>query len=526
MTKVQSENPELIFALVGGAGVRLDDLRAELRRALESFNYHCVDIRVSDLLKRFISWKSEPDNTEYTRIKHRQEMAFEARSLAGADALARASIAAIRESRRLRTGNADSPAPACAYILQQLKHPKEIALLRRVYGQSIIVLAGHATRDRRLKRLSQVMAEADNTLENTQFKNYADDILDTDEKERRSDDSDDLGQNTRDTYPLADFFVNLGRDGGEYDVKRFVELLFGHPFHTPNPDEVAMYQANSVSLRSSDESRQVGAVIVEETPDLTRTNSDIVATGVNEVPRAGGGFYWHGSSPDHRDQALDKKHPIDRAGKIKHVALAEIIERIKEQHWLKPEFGDEKGNELARKLYPLLKGTQFMDIGEFMRPVHAEMASLIDAARRGVAVHGKTMYVTTFPCHNCAKHIIAAGIRRVVYLEPYPKSRAELLHGEEMNMESLDGRPTDDRVAFGAFSGIAPRQYSRLFSMAMRGRRNGKALAVWEEQRALLSPSYVLQNAAAAYLASEREEVALLSGRGDFGDNLPPTAIA
>ena len=32
------------------------------------------------------------------------------------------------------------------------------------------------------------------------------------------------------------------------------------------------------------------------------------------------------------------------------------------------------------------------------------------------------MYMTTFPCHNCAKHIIASGIINVYYIEPYAES--------------------------------------------------------------------------------------------------------
>jgi cytidine deaminase len=161
------------------------------------------------------------------------------------------------------------------------------------------------------------------------------------------------------------------------------------------------------------------------------------------------------------------------------------------------------------------------------------MAALIDAARRGVAVQGKTMYVTTFPCHNCAKHIIAAGIRRVVYLEPYPKSRAELLHREELNMDAADGKATDDRVAFGGFTGVAPRQYARLYGMSARGEKNGEQLKDWRARRQSLWPRYVLQNAAAAYLVSEREEVARLvgkgyreSGEGGANTNPSPTVLS
>jgi cytidine deaminase len=535
MTANQAGKPELVFALVGGAGVRLNDLRSELSRALESFGYQCEHINVSDLLTRFTSFTPVPDKTdcpEYARIKHLQEVAFQVRKMADPAALARAGIAAIQERRAARTK--DPNAPACAYILQQLKHPKEVALLRRVYGQSIMVLGGHATHGSREIRLCQVMAGDTGSLENnTKFKNYAADIIDIDQKERRFDDSGDLGQNTRDTYPLADFFVNLERAGGERDIWRFVELLFGHPFHTPEPDEVAMYQANAVSLRSSDGGRQVGAVIVHEGSNPSRPDLDIIATGLNEVPRAGGGYYWHGSSPDNRDQALTDRNEPDRAQAIKRFALTEIVERLKEQKWLTPDLEKQHGYDLARRLYPLLKGTQFMDIGEFMRPVHAEMAALIDAARRGVAVQGKTMYVTTFPCHNCAKHIIAAGIRRVVYLEPYPKSRAELLHREELNMDAADGKATDDRVAFGGFTGVAPRQYARLYGMSARGEKNGEQLKDWRARRQSLWPRYVLQNAAAAYLVSEREEVARLvgkgyreSGEGGANTNPSPTVLS
>src|SRR5205823_8721516 len=61
--------------------------------------------------------------------------------------------------------------------------------------------------------------------------------------------------------------------------------------------------------------------------------------------------------------------------------------------------------------------SQIRNLIEFGRAVHAEMAALIDAARRGVSVAGCTMYVTTFPCHLCARHIVAAGIKRLVYIE-------------------------------------------------------------------------------------------------------------
>jgi cytidine deaminase len=263
-----------------------------------------------------------------------------------------------------------------------------------------------------------------------------------------------------------------------------------------------MYQANAISLRSSDANRQVGAVIVNIDDPLNSNNlrkADVIAVGMNEVPRGGGGPYWEGASPDARDQALEHINKEgDRAAEIKVSILTEVIEKIVQKKWLEEAASRKPVSELAGSLLEDLKGTQFLDIGEFSRPVHAEMAALIDAARRGVAVDGSSMYVTTFPCHNCAKHIIAAGIQRVVYLEPYPKSRATHLYDEEIYPKSQKG------VRFVAFSGVAPRQYRRLFSMSKRGAKRGYPLPKWEAEKHSLWPPYVPQNASLLYHDAER----------------------
>ncbi len=115
------------------------------------------------------------------------------------------------------------------------------------------------------------------------------------------------------------------------------------------------------------------------------------------------------------------------------------------------------------------------------------------------------MYVTTFPCHNCAKHIIAAGIRRVVYLEPYPKSRAGILYREEVELDPETDALLPRKVVFCPFTVVAPRQYQTLFSMFHRGGKGGRNLTDWESDPQTLPPAYVSKNAAILYLAEERE---------------------
>ena len=62
--------------------------------------------------------------------------------------------------------------------------------------------------------------------------------------------------------------------------------------------------------------------------------------------------------------------------------------------------------------------------GHCVRTLHAEQNAILQAAYHGVSVQGSTIYVTHQPCLNCAKMIINAGIRRVVYAGQYPDNLA------------------------------------------------------------------------------------------------------
>ncbi len=55
--------------------------------------------------------------------------------------------------------------------------------------------------------------------------------------------------------------------------------------------------------------------------------------------------------------------------------------------------------------------------------IHAEMNSLIFAAREGITIKDSIMYCTLQPCNNCLKNIIASGIKRIVYAEKYDRAK-------------------------------------------------------------------------------------------------------
>uniref|UniRef100_UPI001E5EABDB deaminase n=1 Tax=Chromobacterium sp. ASV23 TaxID=2795110 RepID=UPI001E5EABDB len=111
------------------------------------------------------------------------------------------------------------------------------------------------------------------------------------------------------------------------------------------------------------------------------------------------------------------------------------------------------------------------DLIEFSRAVHAEMDALISLSRSGGGVsQNGTLYTTTFPCHNCARHIIAAGIKKVYYIEPYEKSLALASHSDAIDVVDFEdpSAPYDPqktlKVQFIHFSGVAPRVFNELFS--------------------------------------------------------------
>jgi hypothetical protein len=85
-----------------------------------------------------------------------------------------------------------------------------------------------------------------------------------------------------------------------------------------------------------------------------------------------------------------------------------------------------------------------------------------------------------------------------------------MLHKEEIALDPRDRSPSDDRVLFIPFTGIAPRQYARLFSMMTRGRKNGHSLEAWQKQQGTLTPQFIMTRADLAYTQAERDELKLL----------------
>lgn len=77
---------------------------------------------------------------------------------------------------------------------------------------------------------------------------------------------------------------------------------------------------------------------------------------------------------------------------------------------------------------------------ELCRGLHAEQNAIIQAAVHGVSIRGGTLYSTDHPCSVCAKMLVNAGIRRVVYGGPYPDRLAVSILAEAgVQVDRLEG---------------------------------------------------------------------------------------
>jgi hypothetical protein len=110
----------------------------------------------------------------------------------------------------------------------------------------------------------------------------------------------------------------------------------------------------------------------------------------------------------------------------------------------------------------------------------------------------------------CAKHIIAAGVARVIFLEPYPKSLTSDLHGDAVVIEGADRGKYQNypSVKFDHFFGISPRRYRELFERHKRKDDNGNFIE-WNNDnvaRPIIDLKFPF------YMTLEEEVLATLSG--------------
>ncbi|ABY30264.1 CMP/dCMP deaminase zinc-binding [Methylorubrum extorquens PA1] len=443
-----------------------------LEEKLDSFGYTAVIIRVTDLFSLLQDQLSLPVDLENTPLEDRYRSYIRygdaLREHFDDDSfLASLSIAKIINARRKIVAEKDLENPQkIAYIIRQFKRREEVELVRSVYGPLFFQISVYSKRSSRVDNLARKIAASHNSADLIRYRDAAEQLVRIDENEIE----DRHGQRVSDVFHEADYIVNVDVNKDSVDNKetvnsqvgRFIDLVFGSNSISPSKSEYGLYTAKSASLRAIDLSRQVGAAIF--TPD-----GEIISLGANEVPKSGGGTYWSDDKFDDRDY----KRNQDSNEKRKRELLSELVEIMFDK--------DEREGALQNLA---VRKSQFMDALEYGRIIHAEMSALCDAARLGRPLKSSRLYCTTFPCHMCAKHIVAAGVEEVVFLEPYPKSLASDLHGDSIDIEGQTRGEYEHFPAtkFRHFHGVSPKRYRDLFE-SKRRKDEGGAFQRWRGGR-------------------------------------------
>lgn len=430
--------PELIFALVSPVGAPSAAAVSALDGALHTYGYRARRIKLSERLKDAAerSGTTLVDAPEHERVQ--AYMDFGDKLCSDAGTASEVVRLGIEEMQGLRLRCADpaldpsdtsvTPLERWAWIIDSLKRPAEVTALREIYGDHLVVLALQASKPSRTRALTEKIRPEVASLREPALTAAAAKLL---ERDFADPEQGAFGQNIVKTFPLADVFIDAAEDPGiGPQIERFIDLLFGNPAHSsPTQNEHGMQLAYVASTMSPELGLKVGAAIMAD-GSVISLGSNAHPTSVQQSPA------FDRSKVEIERLVLDTATRFAEAGVMSDDARTSLYEKPDE--WV------------HNLLKTDLKGSAITALTEFQPTVHAEMAALLEAVEQGRGVKGAHIFVTAYPCHGCAKHLLRVGLS-VTYLEPYPKSLAEAMYGQEVS-------------GFEPFTGIAPRRYNQLFA--------------------------------------------------------------
>lgn len=481
--------PELYFATVRAMGAEIDTATRVLCANLGHAGYETETVRLSSLFKDVPLIQEFLDNdtalSEYELRNNLMNAGDALRTLVDTAAVAKLGLDAIQKMRTGLHRRAHAQGRrGVAYVIRSLMHESEVSFLRAVLGSRLFVVSFFSAEDVRRNNLVLSLRARPGSEEPTgdTIERWADDLLLRDQGREflyehplahKSKTIQKLSLEK--TFHEADFFVDVDKPkAAERQITRFVQLIFGDPYGTTTEDEAAMAHAFTALRESSVVARRVGAAVV--------VGGILVTVGRNDLPQAGGGQLRQPTEGRMSDELSAEPEASTQERKD---VLCDVLRRLlSSEEWLGllQDKGFEVGSLSREDLEEVLRETakidavlqsRIFDLIEFNPTVHAEMSAITAATRMGTSLQDAVLYTTTFPCHECTRHIVSTGIERVVYLEPYPKSRAEALFSSQIHLGERgdqDTYGTDIKVTYQPFMGVAPRRQGDLFSWVRRGK--------------------------------------------------------
>jgi len=298
-------------------------------------------------------------------------------------------------------------------VIDSIRNDEEVRILQKRFT-NFFLFAIDASKKNRWNRMKKLYADDD-----VQFNQ-------DDKRDAGGDDQPDYGQQVSKCMRMADVLINNDRDFNEHVDKigknpieeygqklgRYIKLIKQPGFKAPSFDELYMHHAYSVGLRSVCLRRQVGAVIVRECKKNIQSKGELherdvvetylIASGCNNVPAS---TYLCG--PPNKDYPDCYRKICKKDYASKNIFCKKCGAKL--------NLKDTRCNSCKEEVFNF--PGKILDL---CRAIHAEEAAILQSSKLGIPIDSSVLYTSTFPCLLCSKMIISSGIKKIIYLEPYP----------------------------------------------------------------------------------------------------------
>ncbi len=321
-------------------------------------------------------------------------------------------------------------------VIDGFRNFREAQEIRRIYPR-FFLLAIYAEKDERWKRVHDDYKGRQNEFEDDDRRDKSEDFEWGQSVQKCVDDADYVFYNNE-----HHVVTNQGKESPrlgtikrdfERQAEDFVSLMEGTGVagRGPKPEEVQIAAAYAQSHSSACMKRHVGAVIT-----VYRNGQEFpISMGYNENPPGIPTCLKQGEC--YKDEDMDAK-----LGALKNICCVLCGKKYNE---LKPPWICDCGASFKEWLHR----NRNM---ELCTAIHAEERAILSLGGR--SADGGTLYVTTFPCFQCARLIIDAKIERVVFVEAYPVAETRrFLEGNGVKVEPFTGFTA--RAFFRVFSKVS-----------------------------------------------------------------------
>jgi cytidine deaminase len=240
----EPQRHDLFIGLVGPLGSSRPQVIDAMRSILGGYGYGVERVHLAGFLDSVQPVTAPlPERGQLEYYKRRMDAGDALRRAAGdwsgLAALAVAQVGAHRQARMNAAGR-QPPSPV-TYVFDSLKHPREAALLKSVYGSAFWLVSIVQDISERTAQLAEELASAAGDF-GPASEAQALELITRDE----ADPDAPHGQHVRDVFASADFFLPVQRGvAWETKVDRFFNGVFGEPFLSPFADEEAMRHAQA-----------------------------------------------------------------------------------------------------------------------------------------------------------------------------------------------------------------------------------------------------------------------------------------